>query len=355
MQTQSNEADRLIRSANHENRVADLLGINPGEMPLKEYCIYRGSDFGMAGVAVSSVSDPRTFEPTASDSPPFIELHRARLRHSEIGMTFNNVETRLRTKRTTNFYSLSIILSGHQVSKTDDGQVTTRAPYARLHSAGSVYDIHRSTGYKAVIVNLSIAGFEHFVGDKVDLLTPPDSSFSLMLDVSQEQFALFTSILGALLKALGERAREAPQNDIVIARLEEAMWFAFADACPELYMEYNQAGRAGIVPAPVKRVVSFIQDNIQRDLTLSNLVEVSGMSARTLYSGFHEGFGIGPMAYLKQVKLNRCREDLLSADPANCLVGDIAAIWGFFHLSSFAQVYRKEFGELPSETLKCGK
>ena len=76
------------------------------------------------------------------------------------------------------------------------------------------------------------------------------------------------------------------------------------------------------------------------------------MSARTLYTGFHDGFGIGPMTYLKQVKLNRCREELLSADPASCLVGDIAATWGFYHLSSFAQAYRREFGELPSDTLK---
>ena len=318
-------------------------------MPLEEYCIYRGSDFERAGAAVSSVSDPRTFEPTRSDNAPFIELRRARLRHSEVGVTFNNVETRMRTSQATSFYSLAIILSGHQVSRTAEGQVATRAPYARLHSAGSIYDIHRSADYMAIIVNLSIAGFEHFVGDKVDLLTPPDSSFNLMLDVSQEQFALFASILSALLKALGERAGEAPQNDIVIARLEEAMWFAFADACPELYMEYKHADN---VPVSVQRVVAFIQDNIRRDLTLSDLVRESGMSARTLYSGFRQGFGIGPMAYLKQVKLNRCREDLLSADPATCLVGDIAATWGLFHLSSFAQAYRKEFGELPSDSLK---
>jgi len=36
-------------------------------------------------------------------------------------------------------------------------------------------------------------------------------------------------------------------------------------------------------------------------------------------------------------------------------VGDIAARWGFYHLSSFARDYRGEFGELPSESLKDGK
>jgi len=60
------------------------------------------------------------------------------------------------------------------------------------------------------------------------------------------------------------------------------------------------------------------------------------------------------MAYLKRVKLGRCREDLLAASPDTEFVGDIAAIWGFYHLSSFARDYRRVFGELPSESLKRG-
>jgi len=33
-------------------------------------------------------------------------------------------------------------------------------------------------------------------------------------------------------------------------------------------------------------------------------------------------------------------------------VQDIAARWGFWHLSHFANDYRRMFGELPSETLR---
>ena len=161
-------------------------------------------------------------------------------------------------------------------------------------------------------------------------------------------------ILGALCKALGERWCESPQRDTVITRLEEAMWFAFADACPELYREYKEARRTGPISVVAGRVTSYIEDNAHRDLTLSDLVEIAGMSARTLYSGFSRAYGIGPMAYLKRVKLGRCREDLLAASPEAEFVGDIAANWGFYHLSSFAHDFRREFGELPSESLKRG-
>jgi AraC family ethanolamine operon transcriptional activator len=33
-------------------------------------------------------------------------------------------------------------------------------------------------------------------------------------------------------------------------------------------------------------------------------------------------------------------------------IQDIASHWGFWHLSQFAQDYKKLFGELPSATLK---
>ncbi|GHU15365.1 hypothetical protein AGMMS50225_28560 [Betaproteobacteria bacterium] len=38
--------------------------------------------------------------------------------------------------------------------------------------------------------------------------------------------------------------------------------------------------------------------------------------------------------------------------PALDTVGDIAARWGFWHLSHFAADYKEMFGELPSDTLR---
>lgn len=352
---QISKTDVLLSSVRIEQSIADALSLDPRHLPLEEYLIYKGNDFDRAGAAVSSMSEPRTFEALTNNPIPFMELRRARLRYSEIALTFNNVDTRLRTPGRINYYSLAIPLSGFQVSATDTGEVTTRPPYARLHSAGSVYDIRRSANYVAIIASLSAVGFEHFVGDRIDAVIPPDVAFNLKLNMCDEQFAVFTSILGALLRALGELGNDAPQNDIVISRLEEAMWFTFADACPELFKEYEQSRTQGAAADIVKRVTEFIHDNANRELILRDLVEVSGMSARTLYSGFSHAFGTGPMAYLKQVKLNRCKESLLAADPETEFVGDIAASWGFFHLSSFARYYRREFGELPSETLKRAK
>lgn len=352
MSTRAKTFNGLLHTVRLDSEIVRALNLDPDKLPLEENLVYRGNDFARASSAVSSISEPRTFEALSSRPEPFIEIRRARLRYSEIGLTFNNVETRMRTPARVNYYSLAIPLSGSQFIDDESGKISTRPPFARLSSAGSVYNIHRSANYVAIIASLSVAGFEHFVGDRIDFLIPPEQSFSLMLDLSGVQFSVFMSILGTLCKALGERDRETLQCDIVIARLEEALWFAFADACPELYREYKEARQVGTASVVAKRVTSYIEDNANSDLTLSDLVEVSGMSARTLYSRFSEAHGIGPMAYLKRVRLTRCRDNLLAADPEALFVGDVAANWGFYHLSSFARDYRRQFGELPSATLK---
>ena len=56
---------------------------------------------------------------------------------------------------------------------------------------------------------------------------------------------------------------------------------------------------------------------------------------------------VGPVAYLRMMRLNHVRRDLLATEAA---VGDVAARWGFWHLSRFAADYRSLFGELPSAT-----
>jgi AraC-like DNA-binding protein len=211
--------DGLLHTVSLDPKIVGVLGLDPARLPLEENLVYKGNDFARASAAVSSISEPRTFEALSSKPAPFIELRRARLRYSEIGLTFNNVATRMKTPARVNYYS-------------------------------------------------------------------------------------------------------------------------------------KEARRVGTVSAVAKRVTSYIEANAHRDLTLSDLVDVSGMSARTLYSHFSEAHGTGPMAYLKRVQLDRCREDLLAADPDAEFVGDVAAKWGFYHLSSFARDYRRQFGELPSETLR---
>lgn len=59
---------------------------------------------------------------------------------------------------------------------------------------------------------------------------------------------------------------------------------------------------------------------------------------------------MAPATYLRALRLNGVRRDLRGR--AADSVQDVAAAWGFWHLSQFATDYRRMFGARPSETLR---
>lgn len=105
-------------------------------------------------------------------------------------------------------------------------------------------------------------------------------------------------------------------------------------------------------PYYVKRAEAFIAANLENDVGLVDIVASSGVSMRTLYYGFRRCRGMGPMAWLRRLRLDRAHADLAAADPATATVTEIAAKWGFLHQGKFAQQYRVRFGATPSETLR---
>jgi AraC family ethanolamine operon transcriptional activator len=98
----------------------------------------------------------------------------------------------------------------------------------------------------------------------------------------------------------------------------------------------------------------YLQAHADLPISVSELCEITGINQRTLFLGFQERYGLGPMAYLKVLRLNHAHRELSQADPAfgNVSVTRLAMKWGFFHLGRFSVEYRDLFGESPGETLK---
>ena len=57
------------------------------------------------------------------------------------------------------------------------------------------------------------------------------------------------------------------------------------------------------------------------------------------------------MAFLELLRLTGARRDLRRPGAATT-VTETATRWGFFHFGEFAAAYRRQFGELPSDTLR---
>jgi AraC-like DNA-binding protein len=107
-------------------------------------------------------------------------------------------------------------------------------------------------------------------------------------------------------------------------------------------------------PYYVRRVEEFIRTNAARDIAVSELTSIAGVSARSLYYGFEKHLGMAPVKYLKRVRLDAARAALRKARRSPASVTDIALNAGYENLSRFCRDYRARFGETPSVTMRNG-
>ncbi|MBT2504017.1 AraC family transcriptional regulator [Curtobacterium sp. ISL-83] len=104
--------------------------------------------------------------------------------------------------------------------------------------------------------------------------------------------------------------------------------------------------------ANLRRAVDFIHAHARDPLTVGAIACAANTSIRSLQENFRNVLGTTPMLYLREVRLDGVRADLLAADPHLSSVGTIAGRWGFSHLGRFAGEYAQRFGERPSHTLR---
>lgn len=93
----------------------------------------------------------------------------------------------------------------------------------------------------------------------------------------------------------------------------------------------------------------MVHDEPGTHYTIAGLAQAAGVGVRQLQKLFHDHFDMSPLEYLRNIRLDGVRSEILSGNEDSA-VSDIAFRWGFSHLGRFAQHYRHKFGESPSQT-----
>lgn len=113
----------------------------------------------------------------------------------------------------------------------------------------------------------------------------------------------------------------------------------------------NTHFKPDFITGDTKKLVDFINANINWEYNIEDLSSLSKTPVRTLYWRFKKYTGISPYRYHLNCKLKCARLDILKfAD--SITVTEIAVKYGFIHLSRFSSQYKSLFGELPKETME---
>lgn len=141
----------------------------------------------------------------------------------------------------------------------------------------------------------------------------------------------------------------APHSS-VLTELEQALMVCFLFGNRHNHTHLLERKAAGVAPRQLRLAEDYIEANWNRPITVEALAAVTGVSIRSIFKYFRESRGYSPMAFVKQIRLERARGMLLAADATTSVTG-VALACGFYSLGHFARDYRDCFGELPSETL----
>jgi len=145
------------------------------------------------------------------------------------------------------------------------------------------------------------------------------------------------------------RAKDCTVNDIAAQELEDDLLECF------LQLVEKKPAITRQVTSPSSPELNNIEDyicaNLKSAITRDNLAIEAGISIRSLSRAFEKKYGLGPMTFVRQRRLDACYAQLRGSIQEATTVTEIAMSYGFWHLGKFAMAYRQSFGESPSDTL----
>lgn len=175
--------------------------------------------------------------------------------------------------------------------------------------------------------------------DRFDLDLP-----SPRWQVPADEMARRARTLSSLLETLTTESVDL-LADQVLPRIESRIFDVILDMIPSAEVIEPLHNRASIARA----VFAVLNERIDDPPSITELCLAVGAKERTLHLSCVEAFGRPPAKLLAELRLNAARRALLHPRKETS-VAAIAMLYGFTHFGRFAEVYRRQFGELPSAT-----
>jgi AraC-like DNA-binding protein len=245
------------------------------------------------------------------------------------------------------FYGFSIPLTEPFTISSPGYDQTFGHANAHMLSPGQPFTFKCKKKCNALVANFFVDSMEtyrermlqkttasgRFIGPHVSLMSLAGSN-------------LYRSIVRSWV-ALG--VEDCAVNDIATQELEDDLMGHF------LLLGENPPAVTKLAAFPSDRALNNIEGyicaNLDAPITRGDLAAEAGVSIRSLSRAFEKKYGQGPMAFVRQRRLDACFAQLRGSGREATTVTEVAMTYGFWHMGKFAIAYRESFGESPSESL----
>ncbi|MGB5920899.1 MAG: AraC family transcriptional regulator [Syntrophobacteria bacterium] len=230
----------------------------------------------------------------------------------------------------------------------DDESVVVSPQKAAMIKPAQQMQIERSESSEILVLRTSLSELLHHFEE----LTARHHRGPLIFDHSIN----LTNGPGAMLKRMmNNLAYELKHNDLVLKnpglrKSYDHMLLAALLSLPHNHRKkLYEDRRYQVAPGLVRRAEEYMRVHFKEAITINDLLRICGCSRSVLFAAFRNARGYTPMEFLTEHRLQSAREKLLKPHP-EVSVSSIALDCGFMYLGRFSQVYRKRFGERPSDT-----
>lgn len=306
-----------------------------------------GADFGRFRDVLNSHFYPAKVEPLADAGrlvrPMLSALH---LPHSTIAYVRFGAAARV-DPGDLSTYHVNVPLRGLVQSAFADQMLTASPGEAAVFSPEGHTRLARwDADASQLCIKLDRAAVEMELASLLGHAVTRSIQFDLRFALHQAGGRSWTSLLTTLLLHIGMPSVAGRPNPL-LKQLERSMLTGLLVAQPHSYSEELFGHTQVSSNRNVRRVVDLIESQPESPYSVGDLARAAGVSSRSLQTAFQRDLGVSPMAYLRNVRLDRAHEDLLLGRGP---VTEVAYHWGFTNLGRFATQYRARFGVLPSET-----
>ena len=120
---------------------------------------------------------------------------------------------------------------------------------------------------------------------------------------------------------------------------------------PHLLIEEIKEGPAdGYFADKIDFLIAEMRARLNKQLTMTDMERLAGLSARQLQIMFNKRFGCAPIEWQRRDRLRIAHERLLKTR-SGLVISELAEQLGFASASRFTNYYKQTYGELPSETI----
>jgi AraC-like DNA-binding protein len=204
-----------------------------------------------------------------------------------------------------------------------------------LHVLVVNFDRTLLSAYRAKLNGGELSGEIDFC-PRMSLMTPEGASFWRYLSFVWSEVGRGSTLL---------------ISPVIASEIEDSLMAMFLYASSSDSPSRAPSKVASISRAYLNRAEDYMLAHLSDPVSVADIAEVAGVNARTLSRAFKKRYGMGPIAILKERRLEAAQRALLAASPEATTVTEIASRLGFCHLGQFSADYHKAFQELPSETL----